>query len=180
MQERSFVAVANACRHVANETGTEPLPAIGGVGAHGTDLGPAGRVQPFAGHRNQSAVSADAEIVAELDRPRRERSRSGTRDQLENLRHIGVAEPDGLVVGLCAQRGGDKLRAVHNVRDLPAVWGLRDARQDSDSTWSKQPGEIQPTLGIGSVGEGGEGRDVRRIASGTNVSLGEIRMSSGQ
>ena len=100
MQERRFAALANACRYVTYETGTEPSAAISRVGTYGTDFGPARRVQPFTSHRNESAISADAEIIAELDRPRRERSRPGTRDQLENLRHIGVVERNGLVVCL--------------------------------------------------------------------------------
>jgi len=72
----------------------------------------------------------------------------------ENLRHVGVVEPNGLVVCLCAQRDVDQLRTVHSVDDLPAVWGLRDAGQNGDDAWFEQPGEIQPTLGIGGVGEG--------------------------
>ncbi len=37
------------------------------VGAHGADLGPAGRTQAFPGHRHQSAVGPQAQVVTHLD-----------------------------------------------------------------------------------------------------------------
>jgi hypothetical protein len=40
---------------------------MGFVGAYGSDLGPAGGVDPFAGHRDQFTVVPDAEIAARLD-----------------------------------------------------------------------------------------------------------------
>ena len=72
------------------------------------------------------------------------------------------------------------MHTVHRLHDLPAVWGLRDAGHNGDGAWSEQLGEIQPTLGVSGVSEGGEWRHFRRIASGTSASLGEMRVSSGQ
>ena len=67
-----------------------------GAGADGADLGPAAQMEPLAGHRDEGAVEADSQVVAELNRPCQKRPRFGPGDELHHLGHVGGAERDRL------------------------------------------------------------------------------------
>ena len=89
VQERDVTAVPDARGDRPDQPPRQPLPAVGRVGAHRADLGPAGRVHPLPRHRDERAAAADAEVGAEGDGAGQERAGLGAGDEVEHLGDVG-------------------------------------------------------------------------------------------
>src|SRR4029079_7413323 len=77
VQERDLAATADATHECTNELRRESSPALIRVGADRADLRVARWVHALAGHRDQRAPVAHAQIGAELDRAPGERAGPG-------------------------------------------------------------------------------------------------------
>ena len=67
MQEGVLAAFLDAGGDRADQAGGQAPAAVAGVGADGADLGPAGRVEAFAGQGDQASLLADTEVGAQFD-----------------------------------------------------------------------------------------------------------------
>ena len=168
-------------RDRADQPGRQTLPAVRLVGADRADLRPAGRVLAFAGHRDQHAVAADAEVGAELHGARPERARLGAGDQFEDLRHVLGPEPHRLGMRARLQGGVDQLDAAALELHLPLVPGPSGrAGQGEGAAGPDQGGGVGPGARVGRVGERDERGDVRVVAHGTAVAFGKVGVMSGE
>ena len=109
------------------------------VGADRTDLCPAGRPHPLAGHRHQLAVDPDPEIAAQLDGARAKRPGPGTLDEIEHRRHVGRAEHDGIGVRFVGQVVPGQLESLYPPQRCPV--GRRTARRVDEDELSSGPGQ---------------------------------------
>ena len=161
----------------------QPLPAVGGVGAHRADLGPARRAHPLPRHRDERPAAADAQVGAEVEGAGEERAGLGPGDQVEHRGHVRGPEHDGLGVRGRLEPGAVHLDAGDRAAQIPAGRRLGGrAGHDGDAARPDQRGEIVPAgvAAVSGVGDGGERGHVHRIARGAAAALRHVRLGAGQ
>src|SRR5690606_36941318 len=97
------------------------------------DLGEAVGMQALAGHGDELAVSAHADVAAELVRAQPERTRLVAGNDREHLLRVVCAELDGLVEALSGHAGRcDELQALAPTEFAPAFGELPREMRERD------------------------------------------------
>src|SRR3546814_7828432 len=95
MEERGFAPRRDPPRDEPQQLRREPASTPAGARAYAANLGEAGRLEPFARHRDQPARLAHPDEAAQDVRAREERAGFGQRRQVEHPGGVGIAErPD--------------------------------------------------------------------------------------
>lgn len=179
MQHRLIAACRDRRCDRAHQPSREALPPGCLVGANGADLGPAGRAHPLSRHRDQCAVTANAEIAAELVRPRFERPWARAPCQFEHVAGVIGAERHDLRILTGRDALGEHLEPRPREGLCP---GSRDTTGPEHHGRAGRPEQLRQIVPgrVVVIGESDEGRH-RRIESGSaSPTQGERLLGTGQ